>query len=112
MSKHSETRPWGNFKVFASNEKCTVKIIHVNANGKLSKQYHNKREELWVMLDDGLVVELDNKLIYPAKGDEILIPCNAVHRLSSEKGGDVLEVSFGEFDEGDIVRVEDVYGRK
>lgn len=110
--KSEEKRPWGFFKAFASNEKCTVKIIHVDAGQMLSRQYHNKREELWVMLDDTLCVEVNNQIFYPKKYEEVVIPKKAVHRLSSEKGGDVLEVSFGEFDEGDIVRLEDVYGRK
>jgi mannose-6-phosphate isomerase len=36
-----------------------------------------------------------------------------VHRLSSvgEREARVLEISFGEFDEDDIVRIDDVYGR-
>jgi len=112
MSKYEEKRPWGFFKVFASNEKCTVKIIHVDAGQVLSKQYHDKRDELWVMLDDALTVEIGEKIFNPEKDEEIFIPKGTVHRLSSEKGGDILEVSFGEFDEKDIIRVEDKYGRK
>ncbi|MDD4877545.1 MAG: phosphomannose isomerase type II C-terminal cupin domain [Candidatus Nanoarchaeia archaeon] len=112
MSKYEEKRPWGFFKVFADNEKCTVKILHVDAGQILSKQYHKKRDELWIMLDDTLIAELDGKVLALKKYGEVFIPKGSVHRLSSEKGGDVLEVSFGEFDENDIVRVEDKYGRK
>ena len=64
------------------------------------------------MLDDGLIVELGEKKFNLEKHEEIFIPKGTVHRLSSEKGGDILEVSFGEFDEGDIHRIEDKYGRK
>ncbi|MDI6737416.1 MAG: phosphomannose isomerase type II C-terminal cupin domain [Nanoarchaeota archaeon] len=112
MSKAEEKRPWGFFKVLALNEKCTVKIIHVDAGQILSRQYHNKRDELWVMLDGTLCAEVNNLVFCPKKYEEIVIPKKAVHRLSSEKGGDALEVSFGEFDEKDIVRIEDAYGRK
>jgi mannose-6-phosphate isomerase len=47
------------------------------------------------------------------KLEKIFIPRETVHRLSAiaEESVRVLEVSFGEFDEDDIVRLEDVYGR-
>jgi mannose-6-phosphate isomerase len=45
-------------------------------------------------------------------GEELFIPRETVHRLFTE-GEEVriLEISFGEFDEEDIVRLDDVYGR-
>ena len=46
-------------------------------------------------------------------GDEIVVPRKTEHRLSSTgKIGRILEVSFGHFDEKDIERLDDVYGRK
>ena len=105
-------RPWGNFRTYVMNDKCTVKILHVNAGQKLSRQYHKKREELWIILDEGLVVEVGDKVLHPKKLEEIRIPKGAIHRLSGKGGGDVLEISFGSFDEQDIVRLDDEYGRK
>ena len=106
-------RPWGNFKQFAVNEECAVKIITVEPNQTLSKQVHQKRDELWVIIDDGLRVELDDKIIDPKSGDEIIIMRKVTHRLSSlGKKGRLLEISFGYFDEDDIERIEDVYGRE
>ncbi|MGQ9630205.1 MAG: phosphomannose isomerase type II C-terminal cupin domain [bacterium] len=105
-------KPWGNFKQFTLNTQCTVKILTVKARGILSKQSHRYRDELWVALDDGLKVELNDRTIWPRKGEEIIIPKGAVHRLSApEKEGRMLEISFGVFDEEDIVRYEDAYGR-
>jgi mannose-6-phosphate isomerase len=107
-----DIRPWGNFKLYAHNEKCSVKIITVEPNQMLSKQAHTKRDELWVVLDDGLRVELDDKIIEPNPGEEIVILRNVIHRLLSlgEKAR-VLEVSFGDMDENDIQRFDDMYGR-
>lgn len=107
-----EVRPWGKFKQFAYNQKCTVKIITVNHGQILSKQRHKNRDELWIILDDGLKAELDDRVIEPKPGDEIVILRNTIHRLSSaEKQGRVMEISFGDFDENDIERFDDIYGR-
>jgi mannose-6-phosphate isomerase len=91
----------------------TVKVIGVQQGAALSLQYHHRRDELWVVLDPGARVELGDKIIYPQVGDRVIIPRTMAHRLSAagNKPVRILEVSFGEFDEDDIVRLEDVYGR-
>ena len=47
MDIYSEDRPWGSFEKFHENEQCTVKLIYVNANSRLSLQYHSERWEFW-----------------------------------------------------------------
>jgi mannose-6-phosphate isomerase len=107
-----DIRPWGNFVQYAHNEKCTVKIIEVNQGQRLSNQSHEKRDELWVILDRDLRVELDDRVIDTEPGDEIVIERNTKHRLSSIGGkARLLEISFGDFDENDIIRFDDDYGR-
>jgi hypothetical protein len=51
-------KPWGYFEQYTHNLPCTVKVITVSAGGTLSRQYHHKRDELWVVLDRGACVEL------------------------------------------------------
>ena len=106
-------KPWGYFEQYTHNLPCTVKIITVAPGGTLSRQYHEKRDELWVVLDRGACVELDGEVLYPEVEEKLFIPRGTVHRLSSVGGDEVrvLEISFGAFDEDDIVRLEDVYGR-
>ncbi len=106
-------KPWGRFEQYTHNLPCTVKIITVEPGGTLSRQYHHHRDELWVILDPGARVELGDKMLSPAPEEKLYIPRETVHRLScaGERAVRVLEVSFGEFDEDDIVRLEDVYGR-
>ena len=107
-------KPWGSFERYTHNLASTVKIITVAPGGTLSSQYHHRRDELWVVLDAGARVELDGEAVCPGVGEELFIPRGTVHRLSAAEGGGpvrVLEVSFGEFEEGDIVRLEDAYGR-
>ena len=111
ISQHA--KPWGGFEQYTHNRSSTVKIITVAPGAALSSQYHFKRDELWVALDPGAVVELDGETVRPEVGEKLFIPRGTVHRLSAGEGVTVriLEISFGEFDEGDIVRLEDVYGR-
>ncbi len=106
-------KPWGRFEQYTHNLPSTVKVITVQPDGALSLQYHHRRDELWVVLDAGARIELGDEVLNPKAGDKVFIPRTTSHRLSAVEGGSVriLEVSFGEFDEGDIVRLEDVYGR-
>ena len=106
-------KPWGRFEQYTHNLACTVKIITVAPGGRLSRQYHKNRDELWVVLDEGACVELGEEVLYPEPEEKLFIPRETIHRLSSVGEGEVriLEISFGEFDEDDIVRLEDIYGR-
>ncbi len=115
--KQSKTiiKPWGKFEQFTHNEQTTIKIITVNQNHRLSKQKHKNRDELWIALDGGLIAEIDNKTIELKKGDKVFIPRNTFHRISANKNvkysARFLEIAYGEFDENDIERIEDDYGR-
>ncbi len=110
---YSKQKPWGSFKQYALNKRCTVKILTIKPGQKLSLQSHQKRDELWVALDSGLQAQIGNKTIKLKKGQEIFIPRTTKHRLAaSGKGGRVLEISFGFFDEKDEKRFDDAYGRK
>jgi mannose-6-phosphate isomerase-like protein (cupin superfamily) len=108
-----DVRPWGRLKRYADNEVCTVKIITVYPDQMLSLQSHKKRDELWVILDKGLKVEVgDTVLENPLPGDEIVIPRYAKHRLASlGETGRVLEIAFGQSEEEDQERFEDIYNR-
>lgn len=107
----TEERPWGSFRQFVLNRTCTVKILRIGANQAISKQSHSNRSEFWVILDDGIKVEIGGKTWLTKEGDELFIPKGSIHRLSSGRGGRWLEISLGDFDENDYVRHEDKYGR-
>jgi mannose-6-phosphate isomerase len=105
-------RPWGNFRQFTLNEPTTVKVITVEAGQQLSLQTHELRDELWIVLDDGIRVQVGDDVIDAAVGDEFVIPRRTKHRISSRgPTARILEVAFGKFDEDDIVRLEDIYSR-
>lgn len=107
-----EKRPWGNFERFTLNEKTTVKIITVKKGEAFSLQYHKNRKEFWYILNGKATATIGNNRKEIKKGDRILIGKNTKHRMEAKEDITFLEISFGEFDEKDIVRLTDKYGRK
>ena len=106
-------KPWGKFEQFTHNEISTVKILTVKPEEHLSLQYHHKREEFWRVIKGKLIVTIGDKKINAKEGDEFFIPKEAKHTAEGigEEEAKILEISYGEFDEEDIVRLEDKYGR-
>jgi mannose-1-phosphate guanylyltransferase len=112
MNIHSERRPWGRFEKFHENKPCTVKLIYVNSNSRLSLQYHNRRSEFWKVVRGTAIVELEGKTIILTEGETLTIPRQAKHRVGAlDSDCVILEIAYGKFDEKDIVRIEDDYQR-
>jgi mannose-6-phosphate isomerase len=107
------TRPWGSFKQFSNNEDCTVSLMTVLPGERLSLQSHTGRAELWIIIDDGAIVQTGDIIKEYKAGDEIWIPANERHRLSCEGSHSVrvLEVAFGNWQQDDITRYTDDYNR-
>ncbi|MFA9445102.1 phosphomannose isomerase type II C-terminal cupin domain [Egicoccus sp. AB-alg6-2] len=105
-------RPWGQFRRYTCDEVSTVKLITVQAGRPLSLQRHQHRDELWIVLDDGLVVQVGDEITVATAGDEFYIPRGTVHRVTGgATAGRFVEICFGAFDEDDIERLADEYGR-
>jgi len=112
VSYFRNNRPWGFFEQFTKDEPSTVKIVTVNKNQSLSLQLHHHREEYWFVLDGEAEVTINGVVSIGKPGDSFFVPKNASHRLAAkDKTLRVLEIAFGQFDESDIVRLEDRYGR-
>jgi mannose-6-phosphate isomerase len=110
---YTEQRPWGKFEKFHENKSCTVKLIYINPFSRLSLQYHKKRAEFWVIVNGIARVQVDNRTYILKEGQTIEIPKNTRHRVEAKQTRCViLEISYGMFDEEDIVRLEDDYKRK
>lgn len=106
-------RPWGSFKQYAHNTDCTVSLMSVKPGQRLSLQSHTGRAELWIVIDDGAQVQVNDEIRVYNAGDEVWIPANARHRLTcvGDKPCRVLEVAFGNWQQADIKRYEDDYSR-
>ena len=107
-----EVRPWGEFERFTLNEQSTVKIITVKAGEELSLQTHEHRDEFWRVLKGSGVVHIAGKDNAAKDGDTFFSPRQSEHRIMGGPEGIVfLEIAFGDFDENDIKRLADKYGR-
>lgn len=111
INKYTEERPWGKFERFTMNEETTVKIITVKSGEAFSLQYHTKREEFWHIISGSGFVTLGEERKEAKAGDEFTIPIGTHHRMEATEEIKFLEIAFGEFDENEIMRVTDKYGR-
>ncbi len=112
MKKLTIKRPWGKFEQFTQNETTTVKVISINENSSLSLQYHNHRSEFWRILSGHPVVTIGEKKMNANPGDEFTVANKELHQIEAKDDAvQFLEIAFGDFDENDIVRIEDKYGR-
>ena len=112
MEPITTKRPWGSFTRFTNNELSTVKLLYVNKGEELSLQYHMKREEFWRVISGTPDIRINDDTFQAKVGDEFNIPLGTKHRISAPNDDVVvLEISKGEFDEDDIVRIEDKYNR-
>lgn len=111
----SDERPWGNYLVLADEKTHKVKRITVYPNKKLSLQRHKYRQEHWYLLCGKAEVTLNDKKIILPVNQAIDIPYQAIHRISNigDENVQFIEIQTGSsFDESDIERLEDDYGRQ
>jgi len=107
-------KPWGDEKIWAKTDKYVGKILTIKSGHKLSRQYHNEKDETIYVLKGDLMLEIgkdDNMeklLLVP--GSCYRIYPNTVHRfIAGDYDCVLLEVSTPELD--DVVRLEDDYDR-
>lgn len=112
MNSSTTKRPWGSFTRFTENESSTVKILNINKGEKLSLQYHTKRDEFWRVISGYPEITIGEDVIEAKEGEEFNVPAETKHRISAPSGDVmILEIATGDFDEENVVRVEDEYGR-
>lgn len=109
-----EDRPWGSFTVLHTDSRHQVKKLVVNPGMRLSLQSHKYRAEHWFIVSGSGLVQLENELIKVQQGNSVDIPVGAKHRITSTSDDPLVfvEVQTGiNFDENDITRHEDDFGR-
>ena len=120
MSRYSATprkveKPWGWELVWAEAEEYVGKILFVRAGESLSLQYHEVKDESWLVQEGRATLELGDvggelEAFEIAAGDAFRFRPRTVHRVTAVEDTLVIEVSTPQLT--DVVRLEDRYGRE
>jgi mannose-1-phosphate guanylyltransferase len=108
-------RPWGTYTVLEEGTHFKIKRIEVKPGASLSLQMHHHRSEHWIVVSGMARVQNGQQELFVQTNESTYIPAGHKHRL--ENPGllplVMIEVQSGEYlGEDDIVRFDDVYGRK
>jgi mannose-6-phosphate isomerase len=106
-------KPWGQVTTYALNQPSSVRLISVDPGQETSEHYHQLRDEMWVVLDAGLMIQVGNRVVEAQPGEEFVVSAEEPHRIQngSDQRGRVLEVAYGYTTEDDTFRLQDDYGR-
>jgi mannose-6-phosphate isomerase len=109
-TKHS---PWGSTLIWANIPgKYTGKIMRIESGQRMSLQLHQYKEETVIVLYGTMLFEKDGVSYQLSPGMYAHIPPGTVHRMGAADEGDfVIVAEVSTFDDGDIIRIEDDYGR-
>lgn len=107
-------KPWGYEIIWADAEQYVGKLLLVRAGHALSLQYHELKDESWLVHEGRASLELGQvggpltrREIGP--GDAFRYRPGTVHRITAIEDTLVIEVSTPHLD--DVVRLDDRYGR-
>ena len=108
-------RPWGNFTSIEEGAIWQVKKLEINPEASLSLQMHHHRSEHWVVVKGTAKVEINGEISLLSENEGVYVPLGSKHRLSNP--GKIplvlIEVQSGTYlGEDDILRFDDIYGRK
>jgi mannose-6-phosphate isomerase len=108
-------KPWGHELVWAETDRYAGKILVIETGRRLSLQYHRHKVESILVVSGRMRLELagDDGVVRAEElgpGESRLIPVGRAHRYAAIERVQLLEVSSPEL--GDVVRVEDDFGRE
>lgn len=108
-------RPWGFYEGLDAGPRHQVKHLMVRPGASLSLQMHHKRAEHWVVVKGVAQVTVGDEVKLLQENESTYIPVGTRHRLENPgtEPLSIIEVQSGSYlGEDDIVRFDDVYGRK
>ena len=108
-------RPWGCYDSIDNGQRYQVKRITVKPGASLSLQMHHHRAEHWIVVSGTAIVQRGEEEMLVSENQSVYIPLGAKHRLTNpgKLMLELIEVQSGSYlGEDDIVRFEDVFGRK
>ena len=106
-------KPWGSYIELYRDKNFLLKILNISPGKKISLQKHKKRSEHWTVVEGEASILLGKKNISLSVNDSIFVPKEEVHRISNSTQDPlkIIEIQSGEYDENDIIRLDDMFGR-
>src|SRR5437762_13613477 len=97
-------KPWGKVTTFALNQPSSVRLITIEPGQETSEHYHQLRDEMWVVLDDGLRIQIGNRQGEARVGEELVVASEEPHGITNPgpKRGRALETAHGYTTEHDV----------
>ncbi len=115
-----EQRPWGSFEILSEFkvqepgffDSCVKKLV-IKAGKRLSYQSHKQHNEHWFFAQGEGVVILNDREIKVKVGSSVDIKTGDKHRAENTGKIDliIIETQTGHYDEDDIERFDDDFGR-
>jgi mannose-6-phosphate isomerase-like protein (cupin superfamily) len=107
-------KPWGYELRFICTDRYAGKLLFIKAGSQLSLQYHEKKDEAFLVHEGTLELVLrqgaDQRVETLGPGESRHITPGTIHRFRAVTDCSLFEVSTPELD--DVVRLEDDFGRE
>lgn len=107
-------KPWGYEEILEQNQNYVVKRLFMLKDKKCSLQYHDFKDETFIVLSGKLKFyygnskdNLQTKELEP--GDFFHVPTKMIHRMEGIEDSLYLECSTNYLN--DVIRIQDEYGR-
>jgi mannose-6-phosphate isomerase-like protein (cupin superfamily) len=107
-------KPWGYELRFIRTDRYAGKVLFIKAGSQLSLQYHEQKDEAFLVQDGTLELVLgkgaEQRVVRLEGGGSYHVTPGTVHRFRAVTDCTLFEVSTPELE--DVVRLEDDYGRE
>jgi mannose-6-phosphate isomerase len=108
-------KPWGHELIWALTDQYCGKILVIETGRRLSLQYHEQKDESILVMSGRLRLYLDDdagvmQVRELGVGDSAHVAVGRRHRYEAIERVELVEVSTPEL--GDVVRIEDDFGRE
>jgi mannose-6-phosphate isomerase len=108
-------KPWGHELIWALTDRYCGKILVIETGRRLSLQYHEQKDESILVMEGRLRLHLDDEAGFLqvrelGVGESAHVAVGRRHRSEAIERVELIEVSTPEL--GDVVRIEDDFGRE
>ncbi len=108
-------KPWGHEEIWAETPNYLGKVLVIEPGHKLSRQYHNLKEETFLVASGILTLEIgadeERSIFILREGDSFHCPAKTIHRMINADILSVRIIEVSTYHPDDVVRLEDDYQR-